>query len=75
MDRAHLSCPEPTLAACFIRSSCAGSRLLCLYFLQYSRRLSVNGRVSRVQRGEEVVHEVVIVGVVVDGVVDGVGGG
>jgi hypothetical protein len=46
-----------------------------LYFLQYSRRLSVNGRVSRVQRGEEVVHEVVIVGVVVDGVVDGVGGG
>jgi hypothetical protein len=40
-----------------------------LYFLQYCRRLSLNGRVSRVQRAEEVVHEVVI-----DAVVGGGGG-
>ena len=66
MGHAHLSCPEPTptpAAACFISCSCVGSSLLfCLYFLQYCRRLSLNSRVSRVQRAEEVVHEVVIDG-------------
>ena len=59
-DGAYLSCLEPTLAACFIRRSCPCSLLLCLHLLQHDRRLSPNGRVSRVKRGEKLVHEVVI---------------
>ena len=72
VDGAHLSCLEPTFAACFIRRSCLCSNLLCLHLLQHSRRLSPNGGVARVKRGEKLVHEVVIDGVaVVDAVVVG----